>query len=290
MQEIILLRGIPGSGKTFWAKEFLFENTNFQRVNKDDIRKEFGLEIFSQENEKKVLEIERERGLKYLIEHKTNLIVDDTNFNPKHEEYWKGKAEELGIKFSIKDFNCPLKEAIERDSKRDNPVGESVIKRMYYQHVHKDDEIFTDTRLITRQNPNLPHCIICDIDGTLALINGRNVFDDTKCHTDMVNYNVLSILEKYDDTHSIILMSGRQEKAREVTEIWLKTHFIPFDELHMRETGDNRKDAIVKKELYERYIKDTYFVDFWLDDRNQVVDMVRKELGLLCLQVYYGDF
>ena len=58
----------------------------------------------------------------------------------------------------------------------------------------------------------------------------------------------------------------------------------------MRASGDTRKDSIVKKELYEKHIKNKYYVSFWLDDRNQVVDMVRKELGLLCLQVYYGDF
>jgi hypothetical protein len=27
-----------------------------------------------------------------------------------------------------------------------------------------------------------------------------------------------------------------------------------------------------------------------IDDRNQVVDMWRMELGLVCLQVDYGDF
>lgn len=37
-------------------------------------------------------------------------------------------------------------------------------------------------------------------------------------------------------------------------------------------------------------IQDQYFVEFILDDRNQVVDLWRNELNLPCLQVYYGDF
>ena len=57
----------------------------------------------------------------------------------------------------------------------------------------------------------------------------------------------------------------------------------------MRKKGDHRKDSIVKKELYEEHIKNRYEVLCVFDDRNQVVDMWREE-GLLCCQVYYGDF
>lgn len=57
----------------------------------------------------------------------------------------------------------------------------------------------------------------------------------------------------------------------------------------MRPEGDERKDSIVKQEIYEKYIKDRYNVRFVLDDRNQVVDMWR-EVGLKVLQVAPGDF
>jgi len=42
--------------------------------------------------------------------------------------------------------------------------------------------------------------------------------------------------------------------------------------------------------MYERLVPGTYDVLLVLDDRNQVVDMWRKELGLTCFQVDYGDF
>ena len=58
----------------------------------------------------------------------------------------------------------------------------------------------------------------------------------------------------------------------------------------MRDGADLRKDSIVKREFYDNEIRDQYFVEFVLDDRNQVVDMWRKDLGLTCLQVNYGDF
>jgi hypothetical protein len=58
----------------------------------------------------------------------------------------------------------------------------------------------------------------------------------------------------------------------------------------MRAENDGRKDSIVKKELFEQHIVGKYYIDLVIDDRNQVVEMWRKDLGLTCLQVDYGDF
>ena len=59
--------------------------------------------------------------------------------------------------------------------------------------------------------------------------------------------------------------------------------------LIMRKQGDFRADDIVKKELYETYLKDKFNVLCVFDDRDKVVKMWREE-GILCNQVYYGDF
>jgi len=40
----------------------------------------------------------------------------------------------------------------------------------------------------------------------------------------------------------------------------------------------------------KRYKIVCYFVEFVVDDRQQVVDMWRRTLGLTCVQVDYGDF
>jgi hypothetical protein len=57
----------------------------------------------------------------------------------------------------------------------------------------------------------------------------------------------------------------------------------------MRAESDFRKDSIVKKELFDNHIKNKYFIEYVLDDRNQVVDMWR-DMGLKCLQVQEGNF
>jgi hypothetical protein len=102
---------------------------------------------------------------------------------------------------------------------------------------------------------------------------------------------VAEIVKTYHEKGvKIILMSGREDNSRSQTMNWLSYNRIPYNALYMRKTGDMRKDSVVKKELFEAHVKDQFYVQFVLDDRNQVVDLWRLELGLLCLQVNYGDF
>jgi hypothetical protein len=55
-------------------------------------------------------------------------------------------------------------------------------------------------------------------------------------------------------------------------------------ELYMRKTDDYRDDTIVKRELYENYIKDKFNVVAVFDDRPKVLRMWRK-LGLFTFNV-----
>ena len=133
--------------------------------------------------------------------------------------------------------------------------------------------------------------IICDIDGTLAIRNGRGPFEHGKSNTDTLCKEVKNLLDLYKSNGcKIIIFSGRQDRFKEITIKWLKDNDVNYDNIYLRRTDDKREDSIVKMELYNKYIKDIYDVEFVVDDRNQVVDMWRKDLGLKCFQVDYGDF
>jgi hypothetical protein len=57
----------------------------------------------------------------------------------------------------------------------------------------------------------------------------------------------------------------------------------------MREYGDQRKDSIVKAEIFDQEIRGRYHVVAVFDDRDQVVRMWRS-LGLTVFQVAEGNF
>lgn len=295
MQEIIFLKGLPASGKTTWAIKFCQDNPNYRRINKDDIREElskpFGESFkWNNEFEEEVIHIQQERGLNFLSNN-FSIIVDDTNFSPKHEEYWREISKNLGVSFNLIEFTTSVEECIRRDKEREKSVGEGVILKMFNRYV-KTKNILTDTRYILNQDQQLPSCIICDIDGTISLMNGRSPYDDKAVINDKLNDPVVMLLMRYKlQNIEIIYMSGRSEKARPGTVEWLKKNGLWFEnqKLYMRPNGDFRKDEIIKKELFDEHIKDKYFIECVLDDRDAVVKMWR-DLGLLCLQVYYGNF
>lgn len=133
--------------------------------------------------------------------------------------------------------------------------------------------------------------ITCDIDGTLAHMQDRSPYDWDKVGDDVVDKTIKEILRTFYSTseYAIILISGRNDVCRQITERWLSKNYIFYDALYMRNHNDCRPDEVIKKEIYDKHIKDKYDVEFVLDDRNKVVKMWRG-IGLKCLQVAEGDF
>jgi hypothetical protein len=142
-----------------------------------------------------------------------------------------------------------------------------------------------------------PRAVLCDIDGTLALMGKgkpgrRGPFDwhrvgEDDPHTPIIE--LVAILRTAG--FPIIYLSGRDESCRRITESWLLHHgLLTGDEpLHMRRHNDNRPDHQVKRQIYRHKIEPYYDVAYVIDDRDQVVRMWRS-LGLTVLQVADGNF
>jgi len=128
MQEVIILRGLPASGKTTWAREYCKELPVYCRVSKDDIRAMLGV-TYSKNSEETVCAI-RDKMIKTLIEAGYLVIVDDTNINPKHISTINMLCVHLGVDCQVKDFDTPVDECIRRDAERVSPVGDMVIRNM----------------------------------------------------------------------------------------------------------------------------------------------------------------
>ena len=144
-------------------------------------------------------------------------------------------------------------------------------------------------------NVGKPKAIICDIDGTIALrqVLGRSPYDMARVGEDLLNLPVaLVVRAMYSVGYSIVFTSGRDESAHYDTKQWIEEEVgIPFFDLYLRDIGDVRDDAAVKKEMLDS-IRALYDIVVVLDDRNRVVDMWRAE-GVPCFQVCSreeGDF
>jgi predicted kinase len=293
MSKILVLQGPPASSKTTFAREFIKDHHNYVIVSRDSIRDSLG-EYWVPSRENLVSKIERDNIIT-AIDMGYNVIIDATNLNPKTIAKWEALADEKKCEIEYKEFWIPFHEAIQRDKNPDrlHPVGFKVIKDFYSKYnpdLLKEDG--WDNRYIKDQDSLKDKAIICDVDGTIALHQGRSPYDYENCTTDKPNTPLIKILEDlFCQGNKIIFVSGRENVGNcyQKTSDWLTKYFeFPF-ELIMRKENDHRPDELIKEEIYHKEIEPKYYIKCVFDDRDKVVKMWREQ-GLLCNQVYYGDF
>lgn len=278
--KIVFLKGLPGSGKSTYANDYLKSNKKAVRVNKDDLRVALFSKSFKQKNEGTVIDAEREL-VKLFLSKKKDVLVDNTHFNPIHETHYRTLATELGADFEVVYLDVPVDECIRRDNirrlKGERSVGRDVILNMAW------------TNNIYRSPSN---CVISDMDGTLADCKDRRQYvrnldnvPDFKpdwgkffalVETDKVNEDVKTKLKQAKGTGlDVIIVSARPEYIRSKTESWLTRHEVPYDRLIMRGSSDHRPDEIVKKEMLDNLLDKSKIQD-WYDDRPKVIRMLRE--------------
>lgn len=81
-RQLIICRGIQGSGKSTWAKQWCHEDPEHRiRFNNDDIRNMLG--DYWVPNREKVVTATYNTVLAYGMEKGYNIVVDNMNLNPK---------------------------------------------------------------------------------------------------------------------------------------------------------------------------------------------------------------
>ena len=309
MLKVIITVGIPGSGKSTWAKEQIAkDSSNWIRINNDDLRNSFNNYNMSSDTEK-LIQSTRDFLIKEALKRNKNVIIDNVNIKSKQFEAACKIASNLNIDVQVfeKPFFVTLDEAIERNSKRigNACVPQDVIEKFwklsggashkFYQPKTKTFTKNTASQNILPQNSwksDLPFAVVCDLDGTLQKNHGRSFYDASTCDKDIPNIPVIEFIKMaHKEGKQIIFMSGREDVYKNPTENFFKLHLpeVPYL-LYMRKTNDQRKDSVVKLEMFDEFIKDKYNVLAWFDDRNQVVNMIRDQLNITCFQVDYGDF
>ena len=143
MPKIILCRGIQGSGKTTYAKQWVLEDPEYRvRFNNDDIRNMLG-KYWVPSREAFISDL-KNSFLYEAMSYGFDIIIDNMNLNPKEVEYYGRVVKDwnkvrTSYEIEFKDFFIPLQDCIDRDAKRPNPISEEVIRATYerYENILK---------------------------------------------------------------------------------------------------------------------------------------------------------
>lgn len=148
---VIILRGLPGSGKTTWARAFIAHRPWYRRVSKDMLREMLGFGRYDAEQEKLIREMQCQI-IRDLLREGYHVVVDNTNLRERDVReikgasiiYWEGKSH---LSVRVLEFHTPLEECIRRDALRSNPVGADRIREMAERHEWGiPDRTLTDRR------------------------------------------------------------------------------------------------------------------------------------------------
>lgn len=274
MAKMIIMKGLPGCGKSTASEKIVKEAGNTIRINKDLIRTMLHFDKFTGPNEAKTRDAARALATTFL-EQNVNVIIDDTNLNAGTMQSWKDLAKELGASWRVVDMtNVPVEECVERDRDRVKHVGGTVIKCMAIQN----GLVPFDTDSV----------VLCDLDGTLSdtthrlhYVKGEN--KDWKSFfsgigEDPVRKEVSSkIIDEYNRGKTIIYVTARPEQYRKATLEWLDKNNLSFAyTVIMRRDGDMRPDTEVKQGFLDVYFPDKTVINKIYDDRPAVIRMWRE--------------
>ena len=138
MSKLIITRGLPASGKSTWAKQWVLEDPEHRvRINQDDIRLMLG-KYWVPSREKLVQEIQFDAILEALSRG-FDVVIDNTNLNNKVLDQFNRLIKTFeDYEIEYKDFfDTPLSVCIERDKNRDLQVTEKVIRSFYNNYKDK---------------------------------------------------------------------------------------------------------------------------------------------------------
>lgn len=305
--ELHIYRGIQGSGKTTLAKTLALLD-NGRVVGRDHIRRLMGYNgLGTRKQEEEVTSIQT-RLIHEGLRSGQNVHVDDMNLKAIYVKRLMGIAEYFKARVVWHDLaRVPLETCLERNAQRspDQVVNKQVVINNYNRFVKPlNGGTFPTPKVPEFDTKYLPFekyvppqgvsrdVVLIDIDGTVALHDGiRGHHDYSKVWMDAPNYPVIkAVRAMIADGYKPVFVSGRPDSCRQDTRLWINRHVTtaPYD-LFMRRTGDGRPDFLIKYEIFDKEIRNTYNVVAAFDDRDQVVRMYR-EIGITVLQVAEGNF
>lgn len=292
-QKILMLRGIPGTGKTDAAFAWVAENKGWHmRVSRSDISEQlYGrfYDTLTDEHELATVSHMQHSMVNGALKAHLSVVIDDPNLDAQTIREWMSLADRYKVKFENRDFEADFTTAL-----RNTQMPEEAFRKHYNFTVkgklapmpekpevqHLDATTFTYV-----PDESLPPAYICDLDGTVFKMVGRSPFAYHRVDEDELIENVARVVKILAGHAEIVFMTGREDVCRELSKVTLESHGFVVNYMYMRPEGDkDTPDQQLKLDLFNEHVRHNFNVLGVFDDRRKVCKMW-EEIGLTLFRV-----
>ena len=273
--KMYIMRGPSASGKSTEARK-LQAATDATIVSRDIIRQMLGATektALDTAGERRVTKMEHAL-IREAFNRGESVIIDNMNLDNRRAAAYADLAHLQGVPFEVRNvFNLDTELCVQR-----SPLPESVVRRQCVKALKMrplNDYVRVPLMTPVQQDETLPPVYLTDVDGTIAHIdkkNPRSPYDYSRVQEDLPDKAVTPVVNALSDSFEVFVVSGRSEDCRAETEQWLRDNKIPYDALYMRRSGDDRHDAVIKREILDEIVKTRYVLGVF-DDRLRVLSM-----------------
>ena len=141
--------------------------------------------------------------------------------------------------------------------------------------------------------------VLVDMDGTLCDVSaavhlqaepdGFTAFHEACAQCPPHQAVIEWCLDHHSRGHAILIVTGRDAWARELTEQWLSEYLpVPIEGLHMRSDGDFRSNTQIKREIHS-WLALTYEIRAAIDDDPEIVELWQKFGIPVAMVVDWGE-
>ena len=131
--KVLILIGVPASGKSTWSLDFVRKNPDWVRVSRDDFRFMLKGQPVCDPKIEFLINTLQDTVILDSLEKGLNVVIDNTNLKKKYIEHFAKLVQPYAsVEFQV--FDISLNEALERDESREKKVGKEVLERMFKQY------------------------------------------------------------------------------------------------------------------------------------------------------------
>lgn len=224
---LILLVGIPGSGKTTYAKNYIKQNSNIVHLNSDAIRRELYGDENIQGNPVDVFTLMQKRAIEALNNGR-DVIYDATNITRKDRAGIIAACPKFA-KIECHIIWAPIETCIERDAARDRTVGKEVIDRMLkrFQAPYYDEGI-DEIGIMRLDN-------FSDMKYYHNIINAMHIPHDNHHHTLSVQQHCKEAFEEIEcktTNRTLLTAAWYHDIGKPYVKAFIDSKGNPCDEAH----------------------------------------------------------